>query len=31
MVVLGDLVYVLLTHEVASLWDPIGGVARCPC
>jgi hypothetical protein len=27
MVVLGDLVYVLLTHEVASLWDPIGGVA----
>jgi len=26
MVVLGDLVYVLLTHEVASLWDPVGGV-----
>ena len=26
MVLLGDVVYVLLTHEVASLWDPIGGV-----
>ena len=25
MVLLADVVYVLLTHDVATLWDPIGG------
>ncbi|MEZ4400190.1 MAG: MBOAT family O-acyltransferase [Kofleriaceae bacterium] len=27
MVLVGDLVWVLLTHDVGTLWDPIGGTA----
>ena len=27
MTLLGDVVFLLLTHDVASLWDPIGGLA----
>src|SRR5688500_17838457 len=27
MTLLGDVVYLLLTHDVASLWDPLGALA----
>src|SRR5688572_15486047 len=27
MTLLGDVVFLLLTHDVASLWDPIGALA----